>query len=386
MREQFLPFNQPEIDEQEIDAVAAAMRSRWITRGALVDQFEGELSDYLDGAPVVAVSSCTAALHLALLAHDIGPGDEVITTPYTFAASVNVIVHVGATPVLVDIDPNTGNIDPERVEAALTPRTKAVIPVHFAGHPVDLPRLNAMRDRHGIVLIEDAAHALAADRDGRKVGTWGNLTAFSFYATKNLTTGEGGALVVPDADRIDKVRRLSLHGLSRHAWNRYTAAGSWQYEVLDPGFKYNMTDIEAAMGRVQLRKLAAMQGRRRELAARLSRGLEGLPVIVPEAEPGVGHAWHLYPLGLRLEAIEGDRADVVEDLRRANIGTSVHFIPIHLHPYYQRRFGWRRGDFPIAERYFDREISLPLYPGMTDRDADDVAAAVRASLERRRRG
>lgn len=382
VRGEFLPYNQPELDEREVEALSAVVRSRWITRGPVTERFEAALSEYLGGVPVVALNSCTAGLHLGLLALGVGPGDEVITTPYTFAASVNVIEHVGARPVLVDVDPKTANLDFNQVVDHLSARTKAVLPVHFAGHPVDMEALTALREGYGISVLEDAAHALAAAWEGRLVGTFGNLTAFSFYATKNLATGEGGALVVPDPAMEARVRVLSLHGMSRNAWNRYTAAGSWAYAVEEAGFKYNMTDLQAALGLVQLEKLPAMQARRAAIAARYREGLRDLPVILPHVDPRVSHAWHLYPLRLQLQALTVDRAEVIEALRALNIGTSVHFIPIHLHPYYQRRYGWRRGDFPVAEAFFDAEISLPLYPGMSDLDVDDVVAALRQILER----
>lgn len=385
MRATFLPFNQPDLGPEEVEAVSHAIQSHWITRAGITTEFEAELSQYLDGVSVLALSSCTAGMHVALLACGIGPGDEVITTPYTFAASVNVILHAGATPVLVDVDPQTGNIDPSRIEDRIGPHTKAILPVHFAGHPVDLAAINTLRDHYHLTVIEDAAHAIASRYRSRKIGTHGNITAFSFYATKNLTTGEGGALVVPDPEVMEKVRMLSLHGMSRNAWNRYADQGSWFYTIELAGFKYNMTDIQAAMGRVQLKKLDAMQGRRQAIAARFTEGLKGLPVFPPHVQPNVGHAWHLYPLRLDLDAIEGDRADVIRDLKALNIGTSVHFIPIHLHPYYQKQLGYQVGDFPLAEKFYASEISLPLYPTMTDRDADDVLEALAEVLSRRLR-
>lgn len=380
MRQTFLPYNQPDLGEEEVQAVSEAIRSRWITRAGITAQFEADLSQYLDGVPVIALSSCTAGMHLALLAAGIGPGDEVITTPYTFAASVNVIIHSGATPVLVDIDPETGNIDPNRIEDKIGPKTKAILPVHYAGHPVDIDAINVLRDRYHLMVIEDAAHAIASLYRGKKIGTHGNIVSFSFYATKNLTTGEGGALVVPDPDIAEKIRMLSLHGMSRNAWNRYEEKGSWFYTVEAPGFKYNMTDIEAAMGRIQLQKLDKMQGRRRQLAYRFTRGLEGMPVTAPIERPDVSHAWHIYPLRLNLEQMAATRDTVINDLKALNIGTSVHFIPIHFHPYYQKNLGLKPGDFPLAEEFYRREISLPLYPSMTDRDADDVLQALSSVL------
>ncbi|MBX5466131.1 MAG: DegT/DnrJ/EryC1/StrS aminotransferase family protein [Firmicutes bacterium] len=385
MPEPFLPFNRPELDEREAEALAEVVRSRWITRGPVTERFEAALSRYLDGMPVVALNSCTAGLHLALKVLGVGPGDEVVTTPYTFAATVNVIEHVGARPVLVDVEADTANLDLNAVPHRISRRTRVLLPVHFAGHPVDMDALAEISQRHGVAVVEDAAHALAAEWDGRRIGTFGFLAAFSFYATKNLATGEGGALVVPDPALRARVRTLSLHGLSQNAWARYTERGQWAYAIEEPGYKYNMTDLQAAMGLVQLEKLEGMQARRRALAARYHQKLAGLPVVLPAVRPRVGHAWHLYPLRLRLEQLTCDRSAVIEALRAAGIGTSVHFIPIHLHPYYQRRYGWRPGDFPRAEAYFAAEISLPLYPGMADADVDRVADTLARILERYQR-
>lgn len=383
MRQTYLPFNLPELGEDEVQAVVETLRSRWITRGPATQRFERALAEYLGVPHVVALSSCTAGMQLALMALGIGPGDEVITTPYTFAASINVILHVGATPVLVDVDPTTANLDPGRVEEAITDRTRAILPVHFAGHPVDLGAFDRIRDHYGLPIVEDAAHAIGARYEGRNVGTFGNLTALSFYATKNLTTGEGGALVVPDGEMADKIRAWSLHGMSRNAWNRYSEKGSWQYDVVAPGFKYNMTDIQAALGIVQLEKFDRMQERRHHIAQAFSEALQGLPVELPVVKEGVTHAWHLYPLRLMLDRIQGTRAEVIEDLKQQQIGTSVHFIPIPFHSYYQDRFGWQPGLFPHAERYFEAEVSLPLYPSMTDQDVADVIDAVHYVLRMR---
>lgn len=379
MRDTFLPYNQPHLTDHEKDAIIRVLDSKWITRGPQCAAFESALSEKL-AAPVVAVSSCTAALHLALLISNIGPGDEVITTPLTFAASVNVITHVGARPVLVDINPRTGNIDPEQVERAIGPKTRAILPVHYGGYPVDMKAINRLRDAYHLTVIEDAAHALDTYYEGRPIGSWGNLTAFSFYATKNLTTGEGGALVVPDAELVDQVRTYSLHGLSLNAWNRYSEKGSWHYDVDVPGYKYNMTDIEAALGLVQLQKLPLMQARRSEIARHYHHAFAELPVILP-SEPSNGqHAWHLYALRVKAGALRGDRDDIIEGLTQRNIGTSVHFIPIHQHRYYRRTLGYQAGDFPYAEEFFHQEISLPLYPGMTDGDVNDVIAAVTETI------
>lgn len=382
-RPHFLPYNQPEVGEDEVRAVSDAIRSRWITRGGLTSQFEEQLAQLLGVEHVVALSSCTAGLHVALLALGVGPGDEVITTPMTFAASVNVIEHVGAKPVLVDIDRDTGNLNPALIPGAITAHTRAIIPVHYAGHSVDMAAMNRLRDTYGIPIIEDAAHAMASRQQGKPVGSFGNLTAFSFYATKNLTTGEGGALVVPDGAMADQIRVLSLHGMSRNAWNRYHQGGSWRYDVGVPGFKYNMTDVDAAMGLVQLGKLEAMQARRTMLASRYLEGLDGLPVHRPVVREGYEHAWHLFPIRIQGDAVAEVRAQVIGDLSAANIGTSVHFIPIHHHSYYQTRYGWKPGDFPEADAFFEGQISLPLYPSMTEEDVDDVLEALRHSLTMR---
>ena len=383
-RKHFLPYNQPEVGDDEVRAVTEVLLSRWLTRGAVTQAFEAALAQYLGVSEVVAVSSGTAALHLALMSVGAGPGDEVITTPMTFAASVNAIIQTGATPVLVDIDPDTGNIDLDAAERALTERTRAILPVHYGGCPVDIRRLNRLRDGRNVRIVEDAAHALAARHDGALVGAHGNLTAFSFYATKNLTTGEGGALAVPTADAAGAIRAMALHGLSRHAWNRYQRGGSWEYDVIMLGYKYNMTDVQAAMGLAQLDKLSAMQQKRAELADRYRTRLQGLPLRVPQEPDGVQHAWHLYSVHLDLDAIRGDRADVIEDLAKANIGTSVHFIPIYRHTFYREKFGWQNKDFPATEAFFAGQISLPLYPSMSTQDVDDVASALTDSLKRRR--
>ncbi|MCL4493218.1 MAG: DegT/DnrJ/EryC1/StrS aminotransferase family protein [Firmicutes bacterium] len=377
MRQEFLPYNLPDLGAEEEEAVIQVLRSGWISRGPLTQQFEMALSRELEGKAVLALSSCTAGMHLALLAQGIGPGDEVITTPLTFAASVNVIIHVGATPVLVDVEEDTGNIDFAQVEQAITEKTKAILPVHYAGHAVDMEHLNRLRDRYHLIIVEDAAHAIASVYRGRRIGTFGNVTSFSFYATKNLTTGEGGAVVVPDPDLAEKIRVLSLHGMSAHAWNRYGEKGSWGYTIEAPGFKYNMTDLQAALGLVQLRKLERMQERRRQIARQFAQAFGDLPVILPVEREYAQHAWHLYPLRLQTEYLTISREEFIDQLTLRNIGASVHFIPISHHPYFQQRYGWKRGQFPKTERFFGQEVSLPLYPSMTDQDVHDVVANVR---------
>jgi dTDP-4-amino-4,6-dideoxygalactose transaminase len=374
--QEFLPFSPPCLGEDEIDEVIATLRSDWITTGPKTKQFECDFTDYLGAPAALALNSCTAGLHTALATLGIGPGDEVITTTMTFAASVNVIEQVGARPVLVDVEPDTLNIDPARVEAAVTPRTRAIIAVHYTGHPVELDALRAIAARHSLTLIEDAAHAIPARYKGQYIGSGENPVAFSFYATKNMTTGEGGMLTgVPEF--INLARMISLHGMSRDAWKRYDKGGSWFYEVVYPGFKYNMTDIQAAIGLWQLRKLAGFQQRRREVVAMYQAAFsaeEGFQL--PVERPHVEHAWHLYVLRLRPEVLGVTRDFFIEELAARNIGTSVHFIPIHLHPYYRNKYGYAPTDFPIAYDSYTRMLSLPLNPRLRDEDVTRVIEAV----------
>ncbi|MBN1678934.1 MAG: DegT/DnrJ/EryC1/StrS family aminotransferase [Anaerolineae bacterium] len=375
-RTAFLAFNPPAISEAEIEAVVETLRSDWITTGPRTAQFERDFAALLGVNGALALNSCTAGLHLALITLGVGPGDEVITTAMTFASSVNVIEHVGARPVLVDVEPDTLTIDPPCVEAAITPRTRALLPVHYGGHPADMDALLTLARAHDLRIVEDAAHALPAVYRGRRIGTIGDLTAFSFYATKNVTTGEGGMLVGAP-EYLKQARILSLHGMSWDARARYEAGGSWFYEVLAAGYKYNMTDIQAAIGLVQLRRLDAMQARRRAIAARYTAAFDELDAVQPLVErPDTQSAWYLYVLRLNLDRLTIDRDRFIDELHLRNIGTSVHFIPIHLHPYYRHKYGYQPDDFPVAHREYHRLISLPLHPGLTDADVDDVIAAV----------
>lgn len=376
MRSTFLPFSPPLIGDEEIAEVVDTLRSDWITTGPKTKRFESEFGQYVQAPAALALNSCTAALHTSLVALGVGPGDEVITTTLTFAASVNVIEHVGARPVLVDVEPDTLNMDPAWVERAITPRTKAIMVVHHSGHPADLDALRALAESRGIALIEDAAHAIAARYKGRPIGSGSNPVAFSFYATKNLTTAEGGMLT-GDAEFVDRCRVISLHGLNREAWKRYGKEGSWYYEVVTPGFKYNMTDLQASLGLVQLRKLEAMQARRREIVAAYQKAFASLEVFqTPVARPEVDHAWHLYVLRLWPERLGMARNQFIEELKTRNIGTSVHFIPIHIHPYYRDKYGFKPQDFPMAYNSYERMVSLPLSPRMSDQDVADVIGAV----------
>jgi len=383
VREVFLPYNQPDIGQAEIDEIVDTLRSGWITTGPKTTEFERRFAGYVGARHAIAVNSCTGGLHVALAAAGVGPGDEVIVPTMTFCATANVVVHVGADPVIVDVEPDTLNIAPRHIEAAITPRTKAIIPVHLYGHPCDMGRIRQIAMTHRLLVVEDAAHAVAAEWHGRSVGTFSPATAFSFYATKNLTTAEGGMITTDDDDYAEKMRIWVLHGMSRDAWKRYSTEGSWYYEVVAPGFKYNLTDLQSALGLHQLNRLEEMTQWRAQLAARYYDGLCDLPEIeLPTVRPDVRHAWHLYAVRLRLSMLTIDRATFIERLKVEGIGTSVHFIPLHRQPYYRDRFGLKPSDFPVADAAYERLISLPLYTRMTDSDVDDVVQSVRHIVRR----
>ena len=380
MRSEFLHFAPPLIGDEEIEEVVKTLRSGWITTGERARRFEQEFAAYVGAPAALAVNSGTAAMHVALAALGIGEGDAVVTTTMTFASTVHVIEHVRARPVLVDVERDTLNIDPDQVEAAVKreKNVKAILPVHLYGHPAEMDAIFDIASRHRLAVVEDAAHALPARYRGRCIGAppagfdGPNLVAFSFYATKNLTTGEGGMLTGPP-ELIDSARVWSLHGMSRDAFKRYTSDGSWKYDVVLPGFKYNMADIEAAIGLYQLRRLETMQMRRCAIVAQYDEAfgnLEGLEMPVERAD--VESAWHIYLLRLR----RGDRDAFIEELKRRNIGASVHFIPIHAHSYYRDRYGLRADQFPVAQREFERMLSLPLSPAHSDDDVADVIEAV----------
>jgi dTDP-4-amino-4,6-dideoxygalactose transaminase len=381
MRETFLPFSPPFIGDAEIAEVVDSLRSGWITTGPKTKRFEREFAAYFGTPAALALSSCTAGLHTALVVNGIGPGDEVIVTPMTFTATVAVIEHCGATPVLVDVEPDTLNIDPELVRAAVTPRTRAVMAVHYGGHPCELTPLRALCAEHGLLLVEDAAHAVPAKYRGEWIGAGDNPVAFSFYATKNLTTAEGGMLTGAP-DMIERAAVASLHGMDRDAWKRNDQSGSWRYDIVTPGFKYNMTDIQAALGLQQLEKLAAMHARRREIVALYRAGFAGVDALdLPVERPHVQHAWHLFPIRLRAGALSISRDQAIEELRARNIGTSVHFIPVHTFTYYREKYGYKAMDFPVAYVESERLISLPLHPGLSEGDVGDVVGAVRDIIE-----
>ena len=375
--EDFLPYNQPDITEAEIEAVAETLRSGWLAPGPRARSFEEAFAAYAGAKHAIALDSATAGMHLALITMGIGPGDEVITTPTTFAATVNVIIHAGATPVLADIDPDDYCIDPGAVECAITPRTKAIMPVHHAGSACRMDAIMALARTHGVRVIEDAAHAIGTQIDGRQVGADSDASVFSFYPTKNVTTGRGGMLVTNDDAIAERCRTLALHGMSNDAWDRYTSRGSWSYRVLAPGYNYAMSDLQASLGHAQFERVDEFQRVRRELALQYQECFAATPEIVrPVEREGTTHAWHLYVVRLRSEKLAIGRDAFIDALKERGIGTSVHFIPIHHHPYYRETFGWAPGDFTNADHAFETMISLPLYTRMTGVEVDRVSAAV----------
>ena len=378
VRADFLPISRPMLGETEKRLVLETLESGWITTGERALELGRRVAALAGARHGLAVNSATGALHLALAALNVRPGDEVITSPYTFAACVNVIEHVGATPVLADVEPDTLCVDPRAIEAAITPRTRVLLPVDYAGHPCAMDAIMRLAGARGLRVVEDAAHALGASWQGRPIGSFADVTAFSFYATKNLTTGEGGAAVTNDEALSEKISVLSLHGMSHDAWKRYGDAGSWFYEIVAPGFKYNLSDVLAAIGLGQLEHFADMQRLRSARAERYLAALADVPEVrVPVIRSGAHHAWHLFPIALELERLRCDRAEFARAMRAENVGTSVHFIPIHFHPHYRATLPYREGAFPVAENAYRRGLTLPLFPSMSERDVDDVVAAVR---------
>lgn len=381
MRKDFLIFGSPAIDQAEIDEVVATLRSGWIGTGPRVARFEEMFREYIGARHAIALNSCTAALHLSMVVSGVGSGDEVITTPMTFCATANSIVHTGARPVFVDVEPNTGNIDPDRIEEAITPRTKALVPVHYAGRPCRMDKIEAIARRHGLLLIEDAAHAIEAAHRGKKIGTIGDLTCFSFYVTKNVVTAEGGMVTTDNPDFAAKIKMYGLHGMSKDAWKRFADEGYRHYQVLFPGFKYNMTDIQAALGIHQLARVAQGAKRRQEIWECYNQAFADLPVVRPAPiEEGTVHARHLYTILVKTGEIGKSRDQVLNELIRLNIGTGVHYTALHLHPYYREAFGHKPGDFPNAEYIGERTLSLPLSTKLSDEDVALVIEAVKHVL------
>lgn len=372
-----IPFHRADLGEEEVRAVSDVVRSGWLTMGPKTIEFERQFANYIGAKYAVAVSSCTAALHLSLEAIGIRAGDEVLVPTTTFTATAEIVAYFGARPVLVEVDGKTFNIDIEDAKRKIGVRSRAIIPVHFAGQPCNLHEIQEIADRHRLHVIEDAAHALPSEYQGRRVGTISELTAFSFYATKTLSTGEGGMVTTDNGDYARRMQMMRLHGISRDAWKRYSSEGSWYYEVIEAGYKYNFTDMQAALGLVQLAKCDGMHEARCRIAARYTRAFASSAALeVPELLPDRTTAWHLYVLRLRLERLRIDRDMFIRRLAEAGVNTSVHFIPLHLQPFYRTRYGYVPGDFPVAEEQYRCCLSLPIYPSMTEEEVDYVIAAV----------
>ncbi|MBF0294386.1 MAG: DegT/DnrJ/EryC1/StrS family aminotransferase [Magnetococcales bacterium] len=383
-RDSMLVFGVPAVGEEEIAEVTATLRSGWLGTGPRVHRFETAFREYKGWGHAVGCNSCTAAMHMSLLVAGLQPGDEVITTPMTFCATVNAIIHTGATPVLADIDPVTLNIDPEHIQAHITPRTRAILPVHFAGHPCRMDAITAIARQHGLKIIEDCAHAIETEFRGQKAGTFGDFGCFSFYVNKNVTTGEGGMMLARDAEDAKRLRCLSLHGLSHDAWNRFGTSGYRHYQVVEAGFKYNMMDIQAAIGIHQLARVEKNWLRRKEIWHRYQEAFADLPVLTPaDAPPECRHAYHLFPVRIDPARTDTPRDEILGQLTRHKIGTGVHYLSIPDHPFYQRHFGWSPDAWPVARDVGRHTISLPLYPAMRDEDVTDVIRAFRAIMTTR---
>ena len=386
-RQEMLPFHVPDLDNREFDEIKDSLESGWVTTGPKTKRFEKEFAKAVGCKHAVALNSCTAAMHLALEAIGLSSGDEVITSPYTFAATAEVVRYFDAHPIFVDVEADTMNINASLIEGAITKRTKAIIPVHIAGLPSNMDAILDIAKRHNLKVIDDAAHAFPAKYHSHTIGGLSDVTCFSFYATKTLTTAEGGMLCTNDDDIADRCRMTSLHGIDKDAWKRYSAEGHWYYEIQVPGYKYNMTDIAAGMGLVQLSKSDMMWQRRREIAMSYSAMFSSFAELeCPYDYHDAQHAWHLYMLRINPRLLSIDRRQFIDELRRRNIGSSVHFIPLHLHPYYRDTYGYQPESFPVAHREYEREISLPVYSKMTDADVQDVVDAVVDIVSRFRRG
>jgi len=382
----FLPFHRPNIDQEEIDAVVETLRSGWLTMGPRTREFESRFAERVEARHAIAVSSATAGLHLGLDALGIGAGDEVLVPTLTFASTAATVLHTGAEVRLVDCTPDTLNISVDDAARRCSPRTKVIVPVHFGGHPCDMDPIRELADTRGLAVMEDAAHAVAASYRGRPIGSLSELTVFSFYATKNLTTGEGGMVTTCDEALAARIRMRRLHGMSRDAWKRYTAEGSWRYDVTYPGFKYNMTDMNAAIGLVQLGRLSEMQAERRRIVQRYMSAMADMQEIeLPTCKADIEHAWHLFVVRVHPQRLTIGRDQVIQQLNEAGIGTSVHFIPLHEHSYYRDVLGFRAVDFPNADEQWKRIVSLPLFPGMRPSEIDRVADTLGGILRRHRR-
>ena len=386
-RPDFMPFNRACLGPEEEQEVLDTLRSGWLTTGPKTKKFELEMQRFTGGAHCIALNSCTAALHIAMVAAGIGEGDEILTPSLTFPSAINEMVHERITPVFVDVEPDTLNLDVSQVEERITPRTRAIMPVHFAGHPVEQDRLREIADRHGLLVIGDAAHATESTFRGRHVSRLEDMTAYSFYATKNLTTGEGGMLGVEDQPLADRARLLSLHGMSRDAWKRYSSDGYQHWDIVVPGYKYNLTDLASSLGLHQLRKLPGFLAERETQVARYDRAFADLGDLVQvlARRPYVRSACHLYVLQVKTENLKATRDQVMHDIQAENVGIGIHFRAVHLHPFYRQHFGFAPGMLPRTEHAADRVISIPLYPGLSEEDQDYVIQVVRRVLLRHRR-
>ena len=378
VRETQLPYGHQSIEDEDIEAVVQVLRSDWITTGPKVTEFEEAVTAYVEARHAVAFSSGTAALHAAAFAAGLGPGDEAITTPLTFCATANCVLYMGARPVFADVSLDTLNIDPEQVARSITSHTKAILPVDYAGHPVELHEILALAEQHGLVVIEDAAHALGAEYKGRRVGGISHMTIFSFHPVKHITTGEGGMVTTDSPQLTRRLRMFRSHGIDPEARERQGLVnGQWYYEMMELGYNYRLSDMGCALGLSQLKRMPDNISRRREIAGHYADAFGDLPGVIPPIErPGVGCAWHLYPVRLELDRFTVGRKEIFQALLSENIGVNVHYIPVHLHPYYKERFGYQGGEYPIAEDAYDCLITLPLFPAMTDQDVEDVVAAV----------
>jgi dTDP-4-amino-4,6-dideoxygalactose transaminase len=381
MRKKLLVYGAPAIENAEIEEVIAVMQSGWLGTGPKVAQFERDFAAYKGVEHAVALNSCTAALHLSILAADIGAGDEVITTPLTFCATINAIIHAGATPVLADIDPVTMNISPSEVKAKITPRTKAILPVHFAGRPCDMDALCNIADNHKLKIIEDCAHAIEAEYQGHKVGTLGDFGCFSFYVTKNVVTGEGGMVITKCEEDAARIKTLGLHGMSKDAWKRFGDEGYKHYQVVECGYKYNMMDLQAAIGIHQLQRVEAYWHKRQQIWQRYNEEFVGLPITLPApVESNTRHAHHLYTILIDEQCSGISRDGFLDAIAAENIGAGVHYLSVPEHPYYQKTFGWCPEDYPNAMRIGRQTVSLPISAKLTDEDVGDVVKAVNNTL------
>jgi len=374
----FIPYGLHDIGPREIRNVVSTLKTDLITTGPRVAEFEKKFAKFVGCKHAVALNSCTAALHVSLAAAGIGPGDEVITTPLTMVATANAIEYVGAKPVFADVRKDTYNIDPKEIEKKITKRTRAIIPVHYAGQPADMDEIRAIAKKHGLAVIEDAAHAVSAKYKRKNIGTLSLSTCFSFHPVKNMTTCEGGMITTASKEFAQRAKRLRLFGISRDFWNRFSSGGSWYYEMTELGFKYNMTDLQASLGLAQLERLKSFQKKREAFAKIYTKAFSDVPEIVtPHVEKNVKHAWHIYTILIRPELLKIDRNKFIDALKAENVGTSVHYIPVHYHPYYAKKYGFRKGDFPNAEYVYERTITIPLFPRMKREELDGVIRAVR---------